>query len=139
VELGQSLADVNPGPLPAPFAVTADAFNVQVDTKGDDVGVWALFQFPTHRDYDLDMFHADGSYAARSRGFNPAAGTPLSAKGHGGEHGFNYEKLLGIRTQKCGGWTLEASNHLGEGGKFKVKLWLGEAVTDPLEPGKATP
>jgi hypothetical protein len=143
VELGQSLADVNPGPLPAPFAVTADAFNVQVDTKGDDVGVWALFQFPTHRDYDIDMFHSDGSYAARASGFNPMgfpAPVPrVFASGHGGEYGFTYEKLLGIRTANCGGWTMEASNHLGEGGKFKIKLWLGEAVTDPLEPGKAKP
>lgn len=139
VTLDESLSDVNPGPLPAPFEATTDVFNVQIKTEKEDVGLYALFEFPTRRDYDIDMFHTDGSYAARARGFNTAAETGLFSPGHGGEYGHNYEKLLGIRTSNCGGWTMEASNHLGEGGEFTIKLWLGEPETDPLPPGEETP
>lgn len=135
VTLAQSTADVRGE---ASYAY----FNVQVDPASADAGLYVLFEFPTRRDYDLSLFHTDGSYAARSRAFNPVYPDPsgrLSTTGHGGEATDRSEKLVGIRTADCGGWTVAAENHLGEGGDFTLKLWLGEAKTDPQEPGKEKP
>ena len=121
-----------------------DNFNIQVDSKNADAGLYALFEFPSRRDYDLNLFHDDGSYAARSHGFNPIIpeGRPTgfsNETGHGGESTDTSEALLGIKTGDCGGWTMEVANWLGEGGEMTVKLWLGDAQNDPQEPGTETP
>ena len=114
-----------------------DYFNVQVDSTSASKGLYVLFQFPERRDYDLELLHPDKSYAARSHDFNPICGSPVSCsnEGHGGEAGPGFEKLVGINTSDCGGWTVEGVNWLGEGGKFKIKVWLGDAVNEPLPPG----
>ncbi len=115
-------------------------FNIQVDSANADAGLYVMIEFPTRRDYDLNLLHTDGSYAARARTFNTTYPTGVaSTPGHGGEGTDTYEKLVGIRTADCGGWTLAAENHFGEGGNFDIKLWLGEAKIDPQPPGKETP
>lgn len=142
VNLGMSLANLRLlGDIPpaGPLAATVDVFNIQVDSKAAEAGVYALFEFPERRDYDMNLLHPDGSYAARARSFNTAIETPISTAGHGGEGTDHSEKLVGIKTSDCGGWTLSAENHFGEGGEFTIKLWLGEAAIDPLPPGEETP
>lgn len=136
VELDMSLADVVPSQ--AGGEPSTEHFNIQVDSKAKEAGLYVLIEFPTRRDYDLNLLHTDGSYAARSRGFNTVVETPLSTTGHGGESTPSSEKLVGIKTSDCGGWTLEVANYLGEGGEFDIKLWLGEAETDPQAPGEET-
>lgn len=141
VTLAASAADLrllSAIPEAGPLAATYDYFNVQVDSAAADVGLHVLVEFATRRDVDLNLLHPDGSYAARARSFNPVVGTPgeiFSAPGHGGEGTDHSEKLLGIRTSDCGGWTLEVANYFGESMTPTVKLWLGEAVTDPQAPG----
>lgn len=136
VTLDESVADLTFGRTEATYSY----FNIQVDTANPDAGLWILLEFPTRRDYDLNLLHTDGSYAARARSFNTVLPAPLiSTPGHGGEGTDHSEKLLGIRTADCGGWTLSVENHLGEGGDFDVQLWLGEAMTDPQAPGEETP
>ena len=137
VTLEQSTADVEGDP-------SFDFFNIVVDSIAAEAGLYATFEFPTARDYDLDLLHADGSYAARSHGFNPVGPlyeTPLYAgtEGHGGKTTSSSESLVGIKTSDCGGWTIQAGNWLGEGGELTVKLWLGEAQIDPQEPGAEVP
>lgn len=123
-----------------------DTFNIQVDTAAADAGLYILFEFQERRDYDLNVFHTDGSYAARSHGFQPVLGTDETIEaelgnltGHAGESTSSSEKIVGLRTADCGGWTVSASNYLGEGGDFEIKVWLGDAVNDPQEPGAETP
>ncbi|MGH2749060.1 MAG: hypothetical protein ACRDKB_14225, partial [Actinomycetota bacterium] len=115
-------------------------FNVQIDSKNPNVGLYALFEFPTRRDYDLELLHPDGSYAARSHDFNPFQETPAgdqgNNEGHGGESTASTEKLVGIGTNDCGGWTVEAVNWLGEGGEFPIKLWLGPVENEPQPEGE---
>ena len=139
VALDASAADFVPSPAQEPGL---DAFNVQVDSKAKDAGLYVLFEFPMRRDYDLEMYHDDGSYAARSHDFNllysPDPRTYSNA-GHAGESSDTYEKIVGVRTNDCGGYTVEAVNWLGEGGDFEIKLWLGEVVNDPLAPGEEVP
>ncbi|MEA2516915.1 MAG: hypothetical protein QOG16_753, partial [Actinomycetota bacterium] len=128
-------ADVVGAGQPEP---TFDYFNVQVDSAAADVGLHMLFEFPERRDYDMDLLHVDGSYAARSHDFNTICGQDqlsCSNEGHGGEGTSNGEHLIGIRTSDCGGWTTEFTNWLGEGGEMTVKIWLGETVNDPLVEG----
>jgi hypothetical protein len=115
-------------------------FNVQVDSKKPKVGLYALFEFPTRRDYDVELLHPDGSYAARSHDFNPLQETPAgdlgANEGHGGESTASTEKLVGIATRDCGGWTVEAVNWLGEGGEFPIKVWLGPVEHEPQPEGE---
>jgi hypothetical protein len=135
VALDMSVADIAGDPSSA-------YVNIQVDSKAKSAGLYALFEFPERRDYDMNLLHTDGSYAARSRSFNPVLGTPgeqLSEPGHGGEGTTTSEKLVGIKTRDCGGWTLEVQNWLGEGGDFALKLWLGKAKNAPQAPGEETP
>jgi len=145
VKLDASAADADLiGALPdaGPLAAAHNAFNIQVDAAAADAGLYALIEFPSRRDYDMNLLHPDGSYAARAQTFNPVVGTPgeaFSVPGHGGEGTDHSEKLVGIKTSDCGGWTLDVANYLGEGGNMTIKLWLGDAVTDPQAPGDETP
>ena len=140
VTLAESAADFVPSPVMEPGL---DAFNVQVDSAAKEAGLYVLFEFPSRRDYDVDLYHDDGSYAARSHDFNliynPVDPTLHSNEGHAGESSDSYEKIVGVRTNDCGGYTVEAVNWLGEGGEFEIKLWLGEIKNDPLTPGEETP
>ena len=137
VTLDESAADFVPVMEPG-----SDAFNVQVDSAAKEAGLYILFEFPSRRDYDLELWYDDGSYAARSHDFNllysPAPQT-YSNEGHAGESSDSYEKIVGVRTPDCAGYTAEAVNWLGEGGEFEIKVWLGEVVNDPLAPGEETP
>ena len=141
VNLAQSIADadvVGAGVLEPGL----DAFNVQVDTANPDAGLYALFEFPMRRDYDLELWWADGSYAARSHDFNllysPNPDTYANG-GHAGEATDASEKIVGVRTPDCGGYTVETVNWLGEGGEMEVKLWLGEVKNEPQAQGAEVP
>jgi hypothetical protein len=117
-------------------------FNIQVDSAAADAGLYVFLEFPSRRDYDLNLLHTDGSYAARARSFNTVVGTPgeqFSNPGHGGEGTDHSETLVGIKTSDCGGWTLQVQNWFGEGGDFAVKVWLGEVQNEPQAPGEETP
>ncbi|MDQ4125417.1 MAG: hypothetical protein M3134_07450 [Actinomycetota bacterium] len=121
-----------------PFVLSSDFFNVQVDTANADAGLYASIQFPERRDYDLDVLYSDGSYAARSHDGNTLLGIGEEGQngGHAGEATTSSEKIVGIRTPDCAGYTVEASNWFGEGGDFTVKLWLGEVKNEPLARGE---
>jgi hypothetical protein len=146
VSLDASVANYNVigGPTATgPGAGHASYFNVQVDSANPDAGLYAFVEFPERRDYDLNVFHPDGSYAARSRGNNTFIGTPaegqLSAPGHGGNPTTSSENIVGLKTADCGGWTMDMESWFAEGGDFKVTLWLGEAKTVAQEAGAETP
>lgn len=116
-------------------------FNVQVDSKAPTAGLYVTWEFQTHRDYDLWAYFSDGSGAASAHGFQPmmdTKGTPAdlsnTASNHAGESTATSENLVGVTTPDCGGYTVEASTYFGEGGDFEVKVWLGEAVTEPGVP-----
>jgi hypothetical protein len=140
VTLGRSLGDarvISQIPREAILAETYDHFNVQVDTANPDAGLYVLFEFPERRDYDLEVLYPDDSYAARSHDWNTVLGTGRGANGgHAGEATTKSEKIVGIRTPDCGGYTVEAVNWLGEGGDFTIKMWLGDVKHDPLAPGE---
>jgi hypothetical protein len=136
VTLDMSLADLQVGDPSSAF------FNIQVDSAAPDAGLYVLLEFPTRRDYDLNLLHPDASYAARSHAWNTvieANESQISSTGHGGESTASSEKLVGIKTADCSGWTLEAQNWLGEGGDLPVKLWLGEVQNEPQAEGEEPP
>ena len=121
-------------------------FNIQVDSAAKEAGLYILFEFGDRQDYDLNVWHTDGSYAARSHGFQPVLGTDPTIEaeqgnlgGHAGESTSSSEAIVGLNTSDCGGWTVSAENYLGEGGDFEVKVWLGEIKNDPQAPGAETP
>jgi hypothetical protein len=138
VTLDMSVGDLGFGVVTTgPFAESSDYFNVQLDTAKPDAGLYASIEFPDRHDYDLDLLHPDGSYAGRSHDWNTVLGTGEGENGgHAGEATTSSEKIVGLRTADCGGYTVETTNWLGEGGEFTVKLWLGEAANDPLPPGE---
>jgi hypothetical protein len=140
VNLAESIADLDLVGTGA-VAPSTDAFNVQVDTANPDAGLYVLFEFPTRRDYDLELLWTDGSYAARSHDFNLVY-SPAGIHENGGHAGVATdasEQIVGVRTPDCGGYTVETVNWLGEGGEFEIKLWLGESKNDPQPPGAEPP
>lgn len=146
VTLGPEFTEGLAGEVPGGPQPPTDAFNIQVDSAAPEAGVYVLFEFPERRDYDLALWHTDGSYAARAHGFNPLLGIheEIDAEagnltGHGGESTPASEKVVGIRTSDCGGWTVSTHNYFGEGGDFVVKVWLGDIANDPQAPGAETP
>ncbi|HYI45190.1 MAG TPA: hypothetical protein VE174_06995 [Actinomycetota bacterium] len=138
VTLAESAADLTQGFT----AAGTDAFNIQVDSAATTVGVYALIEFEPRNDIDLNLLHPDGSYAARSRSWNTIQEStdqgpfPISSQGYGGEGTDHSEKLVGIGTNDCGGWTLTVENYLGMGGEYEVKLWVGEMKNAPQAPGE---
>lgn len=143
VSLDASIGNYDPGVGMGPFASDTAWFNVQADSASERIGVYASVSFDTRRDYDLNMFHPDGSYAARSRANNTFKGTPIeenfSTDGHGSEPTDSMEKLVGIATADCAGWTMDMESWFTDGGDFTVKLWLGPIVNEPLAPGEEAP
>lgn len=140
-EFSEGIVEAAGGP-PNP----SDYFNIQVDSKAKEAGLYILFEGQERRDYDLNVYHPDGSYAARSHGFQPVLGIDETittefgnTSGHAGESTSNSEKIVGLRTSDCGGWTVSVDNYLGEGGDFDVKVWLGDTANDPQAPGAETP
>jgi hypothetical protein len=138
VTLAESAADLTQGLTDA----GADAFNIQVDSALPSTGLYALIEFEPRNDIDLGLLHPDGSYAAQSHSWNTIQEStdqgpvPVSSQGNGGEGTDHSEKLVGITTGDCGGWTLQVQNYLGLGGEYDVKLWLGESKNAPLAPGE---
>lgn len=117
--------------------------NVQVDSAAATAGLYVTWEFQTNQDYDLWAYFSDGSEAASSHGFQPLIATrgqpgqadqSNTASNHGGESTATSENLVGIITPDCGGYTLEMSTYLGQGGDFELKVWLGEGKTEPGVP-----
>ncbi|HWL64757.1 MAG TPA: hypothetical protein VNP73_02185, partial [Actinomycetota bacterium] len=136
VNLAESISDLDvipTGLLPPP----TDAFNIQVDSANPSAGLHVLFEFPTRRDYDLELLWPDDSYAARSHDFNLVY-SPAGIHENGGHAGVATdasEHIVGVATPDCGGYTVETVNWLGEGGEMEVKVWLGTADNVPQAPG----
>jgi opacity protein-like surface antigen len=125
---------------------SVDAFNLQVDSKAKDVGLYLSMSFDTRRDYDLWLRYADGSEAAGSHGWNTIVEDPgdnadlsMSDEGYASDSTDSSENIIGVHVTDCSGWTVEADNWLGEGGELTVKAWLGEIKNEPLAPGQEEP
>ena len=124
---------------------TSVVVNVQVDSAAASAGLYATFEFPMRRDYDMYAYYPSGNEAASSHGFNPAIEAnvtiPVPVLGdtnpsntttnHAGESKADSENIVGLTTNDCGGYTFKMANYFGEGGDFELKLWLGEGKTDP--------
>lgn len=134
---GRAMGSYAPAPVDTSVHVL---HNVQVDAAAAEAGLWVKLESPVTDDPDLYAYWNTGKEAARAAGFNQAlAAGPLplglfSGTGNGGHSGFGYEQLDGIRTPDCAGFTLDLVNWLGQGGKYKLKLWLGEIKNDPKPP-----
>ena len=124
---------------------TSTVVNVQVDSAAASAGLYATFEFPMRRDYDMYAYHASGNEAASSHGFNPIIEADITipvpllgdtnpantTTNHAGESKADSENIVGLTTNDCGGYTFRMANYFGEGGDFELKLWLGEGTTDP--------
>jgi len=111
--------------------------NVQVDTANPEAGLYARLEFQEFHDYDLYLNYPDGSTAANSGDFNIAPGHDLGGGSPDGawEAGTNYESVLGIATDDCGGYTARMVSYLTNGGAVTLSLWLGEVTAEPAAPG----
>ncbi len=152
IELGESIGDISQGigaDEAAFLGATQAVFNVQVDSANPTAGLYVLVEFPERRDYDLWLRWPSGVEAASSHGFNPAIEANFedpvfginpsnTSTNHAGESTASSEKVVGVITPDCGGYTIDVQNWLGEGGEFEVKVWLGEGTTEP-KPDEAPP
>lgn len=147
VTLDRSVADLDPVGTGLVSSST-DAFNLQVDSKAKDVGLYLTLNFDTRRDYDLWLRYADGSEAAGSHGWNTVVEDPadavdpglgVSKEGYASDSTDSSENIIGVHVTDCSGWTVEVDNYLGEGGELTVKAWLGDIKNEPLAPGQDEP
>lgn len=110
--------------------ITHDYINIQVDTKGEPMGLYARVEFAEGEDQDVFLRNVDDSIAAQAAGGNQATQV-MNDSTHGGHSELTAEQLDGILTADCGGYTFEVSNAFGFG-ESVVKLWLGPATWDPV-------
>jgi hypothetical protein len=137
ISLGESLGDVPGGDL---VAYSNQVVNLQVDSANPEAGLNILWEFDMKRDYDIRVFWPTGEEVAAAHGFQPAleadVETPVgnfsNQGGNAGESTNTSEKIVGLGTPDCGGYSVDFQNWLGEGGDFTIKVWLGEAVNDPV-------
>lgn len=108
--------------------------NVQVDSKNRDAGLYVKIEFTDGHDYDLGLFHSDGTEAASSGESQPEPGLGAGSPDGAWEGGSNYEFLKGIRTADCAGYTARVAGYLTTGGPVTISMWLGEVVGDPAAP-----
>ena len=109
--------------------------NVQVDSLSPDTGLYVKTEFTEYHDYDLALFHADGTEAASSGESQPVAGAGGGSPDGAWEGGSNYEMVTGIRTADCAGYTVRVAGYLTTGGPVTISMWIGPVVGDPAAPG----
>ena len=126
------------GGVPVPPDGTSHVIkNLQVDSKEAEAGLFIRYLFPAYEDHDLYVNYPDGSEAAHVGGFNAVSAGPFDGTGSGGHSERGAEQIDGLRTPDCGGYTVDFSNYLGEGGEYIVQMWLGEIQNDPAAPANA--
>jgi hypothetical protein len=138
ITLGESLGDADIAQAGLPYS--NQFVNIQVDSAAAESGLYLLFEFPMKRDYDMRVYWPTGEEVAASHGFQPAleadADTPIgniaNTTGNAGESTNTSEKIVGLITPDCGGYTVDLQNWLGEGGDFTLKAWVGEGVNAPV-------
>ena len=102
--------------------------NLQVDSSTPTGGLWVKVSFAPYQDYDLYLDPADGSgEVASSGGFGPED----DAEPGDSDSQLGSETLTGIRTNDCGGWTLDIVGATTEGGAVTLTTWLGAELWDP--------
>lgn len=114
--------------------------NIQIDSAAATAGLYARLEFDDGQDYDLWLDNAAGEEVASSAGFNqlmlipddPGGGSDTDS---GGFSESNSENLVGIATADCGGYTLDISGFMTEGGDKTLKLWVGAASYTPPATG----
>ena len=109
--------------------------NIQVDSTNPDAGLYVKIEFTEFHDYDLGLFHSDGTEAASSGESQPEPGLGAGSPEGAWEGGSNYEFLKGIRTTDCAGYTARVAGYLTTGGPVTISMWLGDVVADPAAPG----
>ncbi len=140
ITLGESLGDADLVGAGLPYS--NQFVNIQVDSAAAEAGLYLLFEFPTKRDYDLRVYWPTGEEVAASHGFQPGLEAdvedpvfginPSNQGGNAGESTNTSEKIVGLITPDCGGYTVDVQNWLGEGGDFTLKAWVGEGVNAPV-------
>lgn len=135
-DAGRGLGGPLIGGVPVPPDQTKHNYhNVQIDSQAAEVGLYLRLEFPDRRDYDLYLLYPDGSEASHSGDFNPVhEALSCGAATTQCQSGSNFESINGIKTSDCQGWTVDSVAYLTEGGKVKLKMWLGEIKGDPAAP-----
>jgi len=112
--------------------------NVQVAPEAAESGLYVRFEFATYEDMDLYLYNSAGEESAHAAGYNPAP-VPVAlgccdGTGSGGHSEQGAEVLDGIRTPRCGGYTVDMRTFQNNSGSKTLKLWLGEPQNDPAAP-----
>jgi hypothetical protein len=101
-------------------------YNVQVDSKAKDTGLFVSLGSPVPDDNDLYLLHSTGNEAAHAAGFHGGGPEPIfDSNANGGHTGPDAEFLDGIKTTDCGGYTVHAIAANSQGGDTPLQFWLG--------------
>lgn len=102
-------------------------FNVQLDTKARDVGVYIRQQWEPNSPDDMDLFLYDksGAQIASSGELNLLGDIAPNAVSSG-DGGPGYEQVLGLFGARCQGITIESRAFTSPGRPMQLVIWLGE-------------
>lgn len=103
-------------------------YNVQVDSKLKEAGLFVRLASPMPDDNDLYLLHSTGTEAAHAAGFHGGGPVPIyDSNQNGGHTEADAEYLDGIRTKDCGGYTVHAVGANSRGGAVSLQFWLEKA------------
>ncbi|MFN2526842.1 MAG: hypothetical protein ABR505_11365 [Actinomycetota bacterium] len=102
-------------------------FNIQVDSKARDVGLYIRQQWEPNSPDDMDLYLYDKSGGAygQSATFNWAEAAAPGTLG-GGDGGLGYEQVLGLLVSRCQGLTIESRAFTTPGRAMQLVIWLGD-------------
>lgn len=112
------------GPAAPEVATESLYFNLQVQPKAKQTGLYLRLEFDDQSDVDLYLYDESGEEAAVSGAFNPA---PIpGATDAGGNGGPGFESIPGHAAARCEGFSVESRAYLTQGTPAVLKAWLGK-------------
>lgn len=102
-------------------------FNIQVQSKARDVGLYIRQQWDPNSpdDFDLYLYDKSGGAYGQSATFNWAEAVAPGQLG-GGDGGLGYEQVLGLLMTRCQGMTIESRAFTTPGRAMQLVIWLGD-------------
>ncbi|MFN2526841.1 MAG: hypothetical protein ABR505_11360 [Actinomycetota bacterium] len=102
-------------------------FNIQLNTKARDIGVYIRQQWEPNSPDDMDLYLYDksGAQIGSSGEFNLTGDIAPNTLGSG-DGGPGYEQVLGLLGSRCMGITIESRAFTSPGRPMQLIIWLGQ-------------
>jgi hypothetical protein len=142
IEVGMGLGTSSNTDNEGSGTVSHQVYNIQVDSKAKETGLWVKVEHDIARDLDLYVSGPDGVAVAYAGGTQAAPVVPptevpqvgtvhTNGEGHGGKTTQTSEQVDGLKTADCQGYTIEVWGAGNEDLTATLSFHLGEIVYTP--------